>query len=507
MKPNKQLFVPRVRDGERGQAIVMVPLLLGLLLAMAALVLDLGNLYFAYQEIQSATQAAALAGGEAIVSQSLNAQAVAYQYSGDPNAPVTGGTVIYNQHPNLTYTYLNAQMGCINPATYPTYGLPPCATYGANIGNSIQVTEKATVNTFFAGIFGFPTLPVAATATASATGGGAGSWNIAIIIDTTPSMSTKDTTCGIAGSPTRLQCAEDGIQTLLKAIVPCTPGLTCTSSTATDRVALFAFPNITVATAPDDYTCRPQTAPTPVVTAFPTAGAPSYSPSDPTGTYQITGFFNDYQGSKPATPPTLSAQSWIVEAAGAGSCAGMGVPVPSGGWNGANNVTYYAGAIYAAQSALVNEQSLNPGSANAMILLSDGDAANSTSWMASGYSTTTGTYPSSVDQCGQAVTAAQNAMAAGTRVYSVAYGSAATGCSTDKSGFSSGITPCGTMEGIAGGATSTYFYSDYNQSGTVSTCQSASQHVTTLHDIFLAIGESLTGSRLVPPTVASGFTP
>lgn len=244
-----------------------------------------------------------------------------------------------------------------------------------------------------------------------------------------------------------------------------------------------------------------QTSPTPVKTAFPTAGASSYSPSDPTGTYQITGYFNDYQGSTPSTPPSLSGGSEIVQSVGGGSCAGIGVPVPTGGWNGATNVTYYAGAIYAAQASLVAQQTLNPGSQNAMILLSDGDASNSPSWMDPGYSTTSGTYPSSVDQCGQAVAAAQAAATAGTRVYSVAYGSAATGCSTD----TPTTTPCQTMEGIAGGASSTFFYSDYNQSGTQSTCQSASQHVTSLNDIFLSIGESLTGSRLVPPIVAAGF--
>jgi hypothetical protein len=166
--------------------------------------------------------------------------------------------------------------------------------------------------------------------------------------------------------------------------------------------------------------------------------------------------------------------------------------------------TYYAGVIYAAQASLVSEQALNPGSQNAMILLSDGDATATKVNMDS-TATNSGTYPSYVDECGQAVTAAQAAAAAGTRVYSVAYGSASSGCVYDTSGFSKGITPCQTMEGIAGGAGSTYFYSDYNQSGTLSTCHSASQHVTSLNDIFLSIGESLTGSRLVPPIVAAGF--
>jgi len=496
MKPNNRSVVPRVRDGERGQAIVMVPLLLALLLAVAALAIDMGNLYWSYQEIQSATQAAALAGGQAIVTNN-NAVTAAQYYSGAPSS-------LYNYYPNLNQVSpvtVIPTMGCINPTTYPNYGLPPCATYGPNTGNSIKVTETAVVSTFFARIFGVPTIPISATAVASATGGAAGSWNVAIIVDTTPSMGTADTNCGLTGNVTRLQCALNGIQVLLKILAPCPVGQTCSSTNASDRVALFTFPNVTVGTVQDDYTCTKgkSTNPTAVVYSFPSTTATSYSPpTSPTTTptYQVTGYLNDYQGTTPATPPALSGGSEIVESVGAGSCAGMGIPNLE--------YTYYAGVIYAAQASLVSEQALNPGSQNAMILLSDGDATATKVNMDS-TATNSGTYPSYVDECGQAVTAAQAAAAAGTRVYSVAYGSASSGCVYDTSGFSKGITPCQTMEGIAGGAGSTYFYSDYNQSGTLSTCQSASQHVTSLNDIFLSIGESLTGSRLVPPIVAAGF--
>ena len=499
MKPNNRFVVPRVRDGESGQAIVMVPLVLGLLLAVAALAIDTGNLYWSYQEIQSATRAAALAGGAAIVSQSTDALNVAYQYSGDPSAPVTSGTVIYNQHRNLNFTSVSAQMGCINPTAFPNYGLPPCAYGPSNNGNSIQVTEKATVKTFFAGIFGIPTLPVAATAIAGATGGAAGSWNVAIIMDTTESMNTVDTNCG-AGNVTRLECGLLSIQTLLKTLSPCPAGSNCTPSNATDRVSLFTFPNVTQSTVHDDYTCPKGTSTNPTIApyTFPTPGVLGYSPSGTMATYQIVNYINDYQGSTPASPPSLSDNSLIVGAVGAGKCPGMAAPGGEG--------TYYAGVIYAAQASLVAEQKQNQGSRNMMILLSDGNAGAQQNQMGS-QATNLGTYPSYVDECGQAVVAAQAAAAAGTRVYAVAYGSADSGCASDTTSVenSKGITPCQTMEAIAGGAASTYFYSDYNQSGTKSTCQSASQPVTNLNDIFLSIGESLTGARLLPPTVAAGF--
>ena len=53
-----------VRNPERGQSfILMAGLLIGLL-SMAALVIDLGNVYFSYRQLQAATDAAALAGAE-----------------------------------------------------------------------------------------------------------------------------------------------------------------------------------------------------------------------------------------------------------------------------------------------------------------------------------------------------------------------------------------------------------------------------------------------------------
>jgi hypothetical protein len=52
------------------------------------------------------------------------------------------------------------------------------------------------------------------------------------------------------------------------------------------------------------------------------------------------------------------------------------------------------------------------------------------------------------------------------------------------------------MENIA--SSLAYFYSDYNQSGSGSTCQDASHTVSTLADIFLAISADFTTPRLIP---------
>jgi hypothetical protein len=239
-----------------------------------------------------------------------------------------------------------------------------------------------------------------------------------------------------------------------------------------------------VATIQDDYACTGVN-PTVEKYTFPTAGASSYSSmGSPATTYQIVPFSSDYRASDTAT--TLNSASDVVIAIGGKSaCPAMSDPGGAG--------TYYASVIYAAQSALVAEQAAYPGSKNVLILISDGDAGT-TSTDLPGASTTSGVYPSTINQCQQAVTAAQAAASAGTKVYAVAYGAESSGCSSD----SPAITPCQTMQQIASAAQN--FFSDYGQSGSGidATCVSAAQPTSNLNQIFTDIAGDLTVARLIP---------
>jgi hypothetical protein len=173
--------------------------------------------------------------------------------------------------------------------------------------------------------------------------------------------------------------------------------------------------------------------------------------------------------------------------------------------------TYYAGAIYAAQASLYAQQQLNPGSQNVMIIISDGDATASQSYMATGtqsspttaVATNGGTYPypSWNNECAQAVTAAAVAKAAGTKIYTIAYGAESSGCTTDNPA----ITPCNTMKSIASTPLTTYFYSDYQQSGGGSdtSCIGSADSTTNINQIFTDIGASFTVARLIPDNLAS----
>jgi hypothetical protein len=61
------------------------------------------------------------------------------------------------------------------------------------------------------------------------------------------------------------------------------------------------------------------------------------------------------------------------------------------------------------------------------------------------------------------------------------------------------LTPCVTMENIA--SSLSYFYSDYNQSGSGSTCQDSSHTVSAMQDIFTAIAATFTTPRMLPNSV------
>jgi Flp pilus assembly protein TadG len=78
---------------DRGQATVLTLVFLVVLLGMAALVLDVGSWYRADRATQSAADAAALAGAQALPSSPANAGALASQYSSKNGGGASGVTI------------------------------------------------------------------------------------------------------------------------------------------------------------------------------------------------------------------------------------------------------------------------------------------------------------------------------------------------------------------------------------------------------------------------------
>jgi hypothetical protein len=526
----------RLLAEDAGQALPLVAIVFVALLGMAGAAIDVGHVFYCDRALQSAADAAALAGGGAMRTATTSSAVVAAATS---YSAVPGSVNAQASLPNVSMSSGFPALKCLS--TLQNLGI---ACQGAVPYNAIQIQERAVVPMYFAALFGMRTMTVTVTATAASRGGAPSPYNVAIIIDTSLSMAYPDDDCG----NTQIMCALNGVQVLLQSLSPCAASLaSCTiangvAASSVDRVALFAFPNVSIASASLDTNC---TTPVPTPTSqnkywstvqdgltinfvmpmspsgstpvtpwsaipqamaysFPAAGASSYVPAQSnyatypmttgTATYQITNFLSDYRTSN--STKTLNPNSDLVQAAGAViGCGSMAPPNYDGVFG-----TYYAGVLYAAQSALVAQKAANPGSGNVIIILSDGDATapktNGSNTVMGSPATGNGQYPSWVGECGQAVVAANYATSQGTLVYSVAYGSEPTGCASDQNaGSYPNITPCGTMSSMA--TAPQYFYSDYHQSGSTSTCV-AGQPVTSLSGIFTAIAADLSTARLIP---------
>ena len=474
---------------ECGQVLPMVALMMAVLLGMAALVVDYGRAVLSYRQLQASCDAAALAGAAALSSPqgTTDVQAAATAYSAESGM----------KNANANLQHVAAAAGYPKLLCLTSLAAQGAACTAPLNANAVQVAYTASVPLFFAAIFGQKTLSISASATAAEQGGSPVSYNVAIILDETPSMGAHDDNC----SKSKIACALAGMRVLLSSLEPC--GLSqsnCSISggnatNSVDRVSIFSFPEIVPSTAKLAYACT-SSKPTATTYDFPLPGATSYAPGSG-GTYQVIDFQSDYRTSDSA--PSLNLNSNLALAAGGKpGCNGDRPPA-----NGGNYQTFYASVIYAAQSALIAEQAAYPGSKNMMIILSDGDATTTSSAMVQQSAgnphgaTASGYYPSWKGMCGQAVTAAKAATAAGTTVYTIAYGTPQTGCSSDTvAGAYPGITPCQTMADMA--SNSKTFYSDYLPDSVAGTCYATAQPATAISSIFQSIANSTTSSRLIP---------
>jgi len=493
----RSLLARGIKD-QSGQVLPWMVLLFGLFIGAAGITVDLGNAYVCYRELQASTDAAALAAGYALTVS--NATTASVQAAASNYSSVSGG--------------VNANSNLPNPSITTTLN---CSTSVANLGiacsgsatgdNVVRVTQTVTIPTYFMrafsafGIKGANSLTLTAVSTAAARGASNSQYNVAIVIDTTASMgsSDSDANCG----KTRIYCALQGVQTLLQSLSPCTSsgtGSGCTGGTAYDQVSLFTFPNIQANQASDDTSC-PTSNPNIPNYYTPAIGATWSAPTGTSATYQVTSYMSNYSSTGKAGG-ALNTSSSLAIAAGANTsktCTGMQTPGGDG--------TYYAAAIYAAESSLMAAQAANPGSQNALIILSDGDASSSkitvsgtvrsAGWKYSSSSPAlTVSYPATTNQCQQAIDAAKFASSQGTTVYSIAYGASSSGCSTDTSGALKGLSPCTALKDMATSASD--FYSDATASQNKGQCTSSSNPNLSLDQIFQSVATSFTVTRLVP---------
>jgi hypothetical protein len=521
----KRNLLEMIRN-ESGQIIPWMALMISLILGAAGLTIDLGHAYVCYRQLQSSTDAAALAGAYAMAQNGATVASVKSEVNAFSS--IQTPTVGANYTGNLGNAAVEISYKCITDSGLVSVGCVAFNTSTTNTPNGenvIVVAQQASVPTYFIRALTFwkktpvSSLRLAAVSTAAMQSGPPTQVNVALVVDSTASMGQNDNDplC----NNTRINCALAGVQTLLENLTPCAAGYTSTTCTSYDRVSLFTFPAIETSQVSDDTNCSNTN---PQIESYTTpAKGSSWTGtgglSTATTTYQVTPFATNYSStnSKGGSFPSTSSSTIIAATTTTGKC-GLNTPGGAG--------TYYAGVIYAAQSALTYEASINANTKNIMVILSDGNAG-------SGYGTTetnscslpggycilnstggaatynSGLYPSDWDQCAQAVAAAQYATSQGTTVYTVAYGSSP-GCPSDVYNKTSnpagtGLTPCQAMEEMSTGwpADTSHFYSDSTSSGggeTSGYCPSVNGG--SLKTIFQNLAGQFSAARLVPNSIS-----
>lgn len=221
--------------GESGQALVLVVISAVVLIAFAGLAIDIARVWIAQQELQRAVDAASLAAGEKLPDSSV-AYTTATNYAGTGSVGNTvGGWGISPSAPSVTF-----ECDSHGPSGTYTSGSPPtcltdtsgdkCNPSGSQTPtspagggtpttcNAVRVSESATVSMSLLNVL-VPKITLTATSTATSKGtfGVPRPLNIFVIVDTTGSMedSCSATITGIS-SPDKLDCAKEGVRTLLQ---------------------------------------------------------------------------------------------------------------------------------------------------------------------------------------------------------------------------------------------------------------------------------------------------
>jgi Flp pilus assembly protein TadG len=461
------------------------------LLGVAALAVDIGNVVNTKRQLQGSTDAAALAGARVIGSTTDPiATAVSYSaISGQKNAQTNLSVTMASGYPMLK---------CLSSTGVSCVGSPA--------SNAISVIQQANAPTYFAKVLGIDSVSLSASATASAKGGKSTPVDAVVILDTTASMNSSDSSCSI-NNATKLDCALAGVRALLGGFWP-----------SVDQVGLMIYPGLkSTVSVGLEYDCQASTPSNTgnynVAKSDTVSDIANYAASPQ---YVIIPLESSYQvvPAGAQTGPLSQSDPLVKAAGGKPNCTGV---TAVGGVK-----TFFADVITAAQTVL--QTNGRSGVQKAIILLSDGDANAPQSItydevdaggnpvylkdkdghyvldrngkkqqakmdvanMPTG--TTLGTVS---NQCHNAITAARSAAAAGTWVYSIAYGastSATSSCSTD----SPRISACDTMRQIA--SDSNKFFAD-KVGG--SSCASQARSTSELVNIFQNIGTDMTSARLI----------
>jgi hypothetical protein len=504
---------------EEGVSAAIVSLSMVAIIGMGALALDVGRTYGVQRWLQNSADSAALAGAEYIDDGSAGSTTISGLDTDSANAvakfgaSTIGGVTGFNAKTNISVT-TSAQLECLNLGV-SCIGATGSGATAVNNANAIQVKQTATIPMFFAEILGVQSMTVSAVAVAEAGGFSAKPYNIMFILDATQSMTDADTdkddvSGGCGSTVTQETCAQAGIRLFLQKMNP-----------ATDSIGLLTFPELlTPALALTDAVCPTATS-SPIASKYTALSEDEGSglSNEPTGfvsdaawpTYEVVAPETTYStvatSSKASAP---NATDPLVIAVGGGACDGM---TAFGGLG-----TFYADAIDQAQTILASLKSSGTASQkaaqNVIIMVSDGNATSTKIYTTAANGQTN----ASVAQCEQGFHAATAATAAGTWVFTLAFGSPTTApsgsnasCTTDsasesysnptvKSPVSPANSACYAMQNMA--SQPGFFFADQSlESGQTNACISpANPSLSGVIALINNVANVLQKPRLLPPS-------
>jgi hypothetical protein len=350
----------RTVRGERGQVLLIVILALVALLGVAAFAIDVGYAYYAKRQLQSAADAAALAGAQDLPdAAAATATAQSYAAANTPSN-ISGFAFTYTASCTKTAVIATGCTASVNP-------------------NELTVAGTAQTDTWFARLFGLSHFDMSAHANACSPCSST-PVDVVIAIDRTGSMCTPT---DASGNCIDLDNAKDGVRTMLQILNP-----------PYAKIGMIAFPPVQ---ANGTGACA---------APYNSLGGNGYDGYDAPGRGYVTDSINgNYQLSRGVLDPA-SGLYLHTEDGKANSC------IQAGG------NTSYSEALRQAQAELVANG--RPNVPDYIVFLTDGEANIGSVY---GVNDPTYPPGNKDDQqpCQSAIDVANAAKAAGTTVYSIGY--------------------------------------------------------------------------------------